>query len=1194
MEDENDMPDETRPTLDINRTWVILFAGFTLAVLAGGYGYYRAEESRISREKYREIKAIAELKEGQIRQWRSERLAGVFSASESMFFRRALQEWRRTGFASAGRAEWRRRLSLERLSAQDDALLLSPEGNVLLSVMDDTDHQSPETRRAALEALSSGKAVLSDLFRCPHGRIHIDAVAPVRDTHGVPIALLVQRNDAATYLYPLIQSWLIPSNSAESFLIQRQGDWILYLNELRHQTGAALSLRIPLTRTDVPAVQAVKGKKGRFRGIDYRGVEVLADLRPVAGTPWFLIAKVDAAEILAEARYRAVVIALAAVCFILLAAMATAYAYRRKQAGIYMDLYRSEREQREARDEFRTILYSIDDAVITTDREGKVRRMNQVAEQLTGWHEAEAHGKPLDEVFHVINEATRSPAENPVQRVLNEGRLVVGADQAILVSGDGTKRPIDHSGSPIRDERCEITGVALVFRDITGRKAVEDALREREEMYRLLVDNLQNAVVYQLTATPDGGRRFTYVSRAVERLNETTVEEVLADAGVIYGQVLPEYQAMVRACEEEALKNTASLHVEVQSRLPSGRIRWFEYTSTPHRRADGQLVWDGVQMDITERKRAEEALRESEERVRTKLNAILLPEGEIEALELDDIIDVQALQRLMDDYFAMENLVTAIVDIHGKVLVATGWQDICTKFHRVHPETCGNCIESDTILSAGIEPGAFKLYKCKNNLWDLATPIIVGGRHLGNLFSGQFLLEDEEPDYGIFRDQARRYGFNEKDYLAALERVPRWNREKINRVMTFFAGFAQMISGLSYANIKLARILTEREKMEAQFLQAQKMEAVGRLAGGVAHDFNNMLNVILGYADMALLKLEPSSPIQGYLKEISRAGLRSADLTRQLLAFARKQTIAPKILDLNDTVAGMLKMLMRLIGEDIELTWKPAPALWPVNLDPAQIDQILANLVVNARDAISGVGRILIETGTVEFDQAYCDRHAGLVPGRYVLLAVSDNGCGMGRETLDRLFEPFFTTKEVGKGTGLGLATVYGIVQQNSGFITVDSEPGKGTTFRIYLPPHQSEQTIADETQKAAQTPTGTETVLLVEDEASLLDLGALLLEDLGYTVLPASGPNHALRLADEYAGEIDLLLTDVIMPDMSGSDLCKEIATRRPNLKSLFMSGYTAEAVAHHGVLHEGVHFLQKPFSVQDLAVKLREALNG
>ena len=385
----------------------------------------------------------------------------------------------------------------------------------------------------------------------------------------------------------------------------------------------------------------------------------------------------------------------------------------------------------------------------------------------------------------------------------------------------------------------------------------------------------------------------------------------------------------------------------------------------------------------------------------------------------------------------------------------------------------------------------------------------------------------------------------------------------------------------------------EREKLEAQFRQAQKMEAVGRLAGGVAHDFNNMLQVINSYAELALKKLEPSDPLRAHIQQIAKAGQRSADLTRQLLAFARQQAIAPKVLDLNDTVAGMLEMLRRLIGEDIDLLWKPADNPWPVKMDPSQIDQILANLTVNARDAIAGVGKITIETGTVEFDRAYCDTHVGFVQGQFAMLAVSDDGCGMDKETLARAFEPFFTTKPMGQGTGLGLATAYGIVKQNGGFINVYSEPGKGTTLRIYLPRHESEKVVSEETRAQAEAPTGKETVLLVEDEAALLELCGMLLEQLGYTVLATGSSLQAIQLVSEYAGEIHLLMTDVVMPEMGGRDLWHRLSEARPGLKCLFMSGYTANAIAHRGVLDEGIHFLQKPFSLEKLATKLREALS-
>jgi nitrogen-specific signal transduction histidine kinase/CheY-like chemotaxis protein len=386
--------------------------------------------------------------------------------------------------------------------------------------------------------------------------------------------------------------------------------------------------------------------------------------------------------------------------------------------------------------------------------------------------------------------------------------------------------------------------------------------------------------------------------------------------------------------------------------------------------------------------------------------------------------------------------------------------------------------------------------------------------------------------------------------------------------------------------------MRKHDALEAQLHQSQKMEAVGRLAGGVAHDFNNMLAVIAGHADMALEQTAPYSALHADLLEIQKAAQRSADLTRQLLAFARKQTIAPKVLDLNAIIAGMLKMLGRLIGEDIDLLWKPANPLWPVNMDPAQIDQILVNLVVNARDAIAGVGKIAIETGQVVFDGAYCQTHAGFVPGSFVLLAVSDNGRGMDKEILAQIFDPFFTTKPPGQGTGLGLATVYGIVKQNHGFINVYSEPGEGTTCKIYLPRHASDQVDTGPTRAPVVAPTGAETVLLVEDEEALLKLGQILLERLGYTVLAAGSPSQALHQAQAHAGAIDLLLTDVIMPEMSGRELWKRLSALRPDLKCLFMSGYTADVIAHHGVLDEGVHFLQKPFSREALATKLREAL--
>ena len=394
-----------------------------------------------------------------------------------------------------------------------------------------------------------------------------------------------------------------------------------------------------------------------------------------------------------------------------------------------------------------------------------------------------------------------------------------------------------------------------------------------------------------------------------------------------------------------------------------------------------------------------------------------------------------------------------------------------------------------------------------------------------------------------------------------------------------------------------ARRRAEEEKcaLEAQLQQAQRMESVGQLAGGVAHDFNNMLAVILGTTDMAMEEMDASLPLYADLVEIRTAASRSADLTRQLLAFARKQTIAPKVLDLDTAIVDLLKMLRRLIGENVALEHQPGTSVWPVLVDPSQVDQVLTNLCVNARDAIPGVGRVIIETGNCTFDLVYCAAHPGHLPGDYVRLSVTDSGQGMDPETRARIFEPFFTTKAQGKGTGLGLATVYGVVAQNQGFITVSTEVGKGSTFNIFLPRDTGSAELAPRVageQPPSRAVVGRETILLVDDEPAVLSAARRILQKEGYAVLPAVSPTEALQFAREHVGEIHLLVTDVIMPEMNGRDLADQVHCLRPDIGRLFISGYTAEVVAQHDWLNPGVNFLPKPFSSQDLAARVRGAL--
>lgn len=710
-----------------------------------------------------------------------------------------------------------------------------------------------------------------------------------------------------------------------------------------------------------------------------------------------------------------------------------------------------------------------------------------------------------------------------------------------------------------------------------------------------------------------------------------------------------------------------------------------------------------------------------------KLGATAKPMANISDIALGAIINVAEVQSIMDDFYHLTNMATAILDLKGNVLELTGWQDICTKFHRINPQTAGNCTESDLVLAKSLKPGEYVEYKCKNGLWDVVTPLYVGDNHIGNVYAGQFFYDDEQIDEEYFVKQAETYGFDKESYLEAFRRIPRYSRETIHHLISFLVKFAAYLSRISLANLRLEKEIRERKQAEAalkdsearlrtlistipdlvwlkdqegtyllcnrrfesffgkkeadiigrtdydfvdkdlaasfrehdkiamargkpskneeevtfaddghrelletiktpmyksdgqlagvlgigrditerkraeeekllleeQYHQAQKVESIGRLAGGVAHDYNNALSVIIGFTELAMEQANPAGPLRTNLDQVLTAAKRAADITRQLLAFARKQPIAPQVLDLNRTVEGMFKMLRRLISEDIDLTWLPGADLWSIKIDPSQVDQILANLCVNSRDAIQGVGKVTIETGNATFDLAYCAHHHGFVPGEFVLLAVSDNGCGIGKDIMDNMFEPFFTTNALDKGTGLGLSTVYGIVKQNNGFINVYSEPGKGTTIKIYLPRHES-QAVDTQGEGTAATSLGRgETILLVEDDLPILKLARKILRGLGYNVLAAGSPDEALALAEEHKGEIDLLVTDVIMPKMNGSELAQRLQALYPGLGCVFMSGYTANVIAHHGVLDEGVHFIQKPFYKKDMAKIVRKALD-
>ena len=585
-----------------------------------------------------------------------------------------------------------------------------------------------------------------------------------------------------------------------------------------------------------------------------------------------------------------------------------------------------------------------------------------------------------------------------------------------------------------------------------------------------------------------------------------------------------------RAGVRQVVETGKTLATEDQSEV-GGQVRWFSTIVQPMRGADGQIVAaQAIVRDITTRKFAEDRLTRSEERLN-------------QAIRVADIgfFDHDHLKN--ERYWSPELRRIAGLAVE-EPLPPHPSTDGADNVMWIHPEDRSMIVEAVKRAHAPQSDGFYDV-------------------------EYRFIRPDGAPRWLKVRSQTFFRGEGEA-------------RHPVRTV-----GGAQDITDRKTAD-------ADRVRLQDQLTQAQKMESVGRLAGGVAHDFNNMLSVITGHAELALHATGSGDPVRADLEEIRAAARRAADLTRQLLAFARRQVVAPKVLDLNAAVSASLGMLRRLIGEDLELTWTPSDEAGRVRIDPSQVDQVLTNLAANARDAIEGVGRVTVQTGRATLGHAECQRHEGLVPGPYAVLEVADTGRGMDAETAAHLFEPFFTTKPVGRGTGLGLATVYGIVKQNDGCIEVVSEVGRGTTVRIFLPSVEADVTGATTEMAAGLPRSGHETVLLVEDESAVLRLSKIVLERFGYTVLTAGTPSEAIHLFQTHEGGVHLLVTDVVMPEMNGRELAARLRETRPELKALFVSGYSASALAPRGVLDEGVHFLQKPFSLEDLAASVREALDA
>ncbi len=882
--------------------WLLagLFAAAALALAVGGHEYRSREARAIRHDRYAELHAIAELKTGQVAAWRKERLAdarvdatGIIRADFLRWLRAPTDEALKTGLL----ADLKFRADA---NGYRNLILTAPDGRLLLSLdagLLDLDDAKPWVAKA----VATREAAFGDFVRSPtDGSIHLDVAAPILDDARQPAGVLLLRTDPADSLYPLIQAWPMPSKSAETLLLRRDGEQVLFLNTLRHNPAAPLTLRLSTSAVDVPAVQAAMGRTGLFEGCDYRGIPVLSDVRPVPDSPWFMVAKVDSHEILAEARYRGGMILLLVAIGIVMSGVLTVFVYSRRQRDLYRKLYRAEREQRNAQEEIRATFYGIGDGVIATDAEGRVTRMNPVAEQLTGWSEAEAMGQPLTAVFRIINEQTRAEVENPVGHVLRDGMVVGLANHTVLIARDGTERPIADSAAPIRVDQKGIAGVVLVFRDQTVEHANKHDLQASETRYR--------------------------------RLFESTKDGILI------------------------LDANTGLIMDVNPFL----IALLGYT---HAEFVGKHLWDiDLFKDI--------------------------------AASQESFLELQA-----KDYVRYEGLPLETRDGRG----------INVEFvSNVYP------VNSTRVIQCNI------------------------------------------------RDISERQNARQQEQAAALE------------VRRLLAEAEQSRQALLSMMEDQKRAVDERQRLQAQLQQAQKLESIGTLAGGVAHEINNPLMGIMGYAQLISDSLATDNPATEYATEISKEAERVATIVKNLLAFARDEKPEYSPARLHDIVGDTLSLIRTVMRHDQIALEVDVPAdLLEIRCRSQQIRQVIMNLLTNARDALNqkypepdANKKILISAKLIP--NAECRMpNAGQAtdpalpsspisnpqsPTSWLRLTIEDHGSGIPEDARTRIFDPFFSTKARNKGTGLGLSISHGIVKEHGGELSMESEVGQWTRFHVDLP----------------------------------------------------------------------------------------------------------------------------------------------